>query len=146
VILPALLLATAQPAALPPAEVADVVAAAGVCFDAVASRKVNMARLKQAGWVEVEPGNATYFRREGVSARIAAVANVCSLVAPVASFDDIRAVLSGVDDIVKPDRTEEVKQGILLTKGARKVLFYVGSPTVSASPAVRIDVTYSKGQ
>lgn len=145
-ILTSLLLAAVKPTTLPPAKVADVVAAAGDCFEAAAARKVNTVHLKKAGWVEVEPADGKYFRREGVSARIVALDNVCSLVAPVARFDDVQAVLLQVDDVVKPDHIEEVKQGILLTKGARKVLFYVGSPTVEAAPAVRIDVMYSESR
>jgi hypothetical protein len=146
VILPALLFASTQTASLTPAKVEEVVSAARDCFEAASTRKVNTAHLKQVGWVEVEPADGKYFRRNGVSARIVAIDNVCSLVSPVASFDDVQAVLLRVDDVVKPKRIDEVQQGILLTNGPRKVLFYVGSPTVKASPAVRIDVTYSESR
>jgi hypothetical protein len=118
----------------------------------VAARDVQLSRLTGAGWVEVlnkigkpETAGGHLFRRAGVSAEIAVVGPVCSLVAPVSTFDDVQAALLGIDEEVHPDRIEEVKQGILLYKGARRILFFVGSPTVKTPAAVRIDISYSEG-
>jgi hypothetical protein len=138
--------APAGEADLTPAPVADVVAAAKNCFDAVATKNIDVSRLTSAGWVEAldaagkpETPGGHLFRRTGVSVEIAVVGSVCSLVAPVQSSADVQTTLLKLDDAIHPDRAQEVDGGILLTKGNRSVLFWVGNPTVATSPAVRID-------
>ena len=76
--------------------------------------------------------------------KIAVVGPVCSLVAQVKTFDEVQAVLMAVDDVVGPDRIEEVKEGILFKKGNRELLFWVGSPTTKTPAAVRIDIRNSE--
>jgi hypothetical protein len=154
----AFLIATTAPSEagnskLAPARVSDVVAAAMNCFHAVAMKDVEVSRLTEAGWSEVldsagkpETPGGHIFRRPGLSAEIAVAGPVCSLVAPVTTFDDVQAALLGIDDAVHPDRIEEVKQGILLHKGTRRILFFVGSPTVKSPAAVRIDVMNSESR
>ncbi|RST31789.1 hypothetical protein HMF7854_13805 [Sphingomonas ginkgonis] len=133
---------------LKPASVEDVVAAAMTCLDATTSKGPEVSRLAAAGWVEALDSagrpvtrGGHLFRKPNISAEIAAVGPVCSLVAPVASFDDVKATLSGVDDAVHPDRFKKVDRGILFQKGSHNLLFFVGSPSVKAPAAVRIDVT-----
>jgi len=149
-LLTAFLIATAPAAVghpqLAPTSVSDVVAAAVNCFDAVATKNVEVSRLTGAGWAEVvdssgkpESAGGHLFRRPGLSAEIAVVGPVCSLVAPIQSSDDVQATLLKLDDAIHPDRMQEVSEGIVLTKGNRSMLFWVGNPTVGTPAAVRID-------
>jgi hypothetical protein len=145
-LLPLTLIAAAP--TLTAASVPDVVAAAVNCYEAVSPGTVQISRLTVAGWAEVldksgkpETAGGHLFRRAGFSGEIAAVGRVCSLVAPVKSFDEVQSVLLKLDDAVHPDRTEERSQGIALTKGNKTILFWVGSPTNRTPAAVRIDAT-----
>jgi len=136
-------------AGLAPDGVPDVVAAATACFEAVATKKVDAARLTDAGWVEVpddkpSPNGGHAYRHQGMSGEIVAVGSACSLIAPVKSFDDVKATLLQLDDVVHPDRFEESDEGIVLTKGNRTILFYVGPPTNQTPAAVRIDAMFSE--
>ena len=141
---------TPQP---PPAMVSDVVAGAIKCFEAVASKNVVVSRLTEVGWVELldakgnpeTPGGHVY-RRAGVGAEIAVVGSVCSLVASVRSFDDVKATLLQLDDAIHPDKIEKNDHGILLKKGSRSIMFFVGDVTNQKPAAVRIDAEFSETQ
>ncbi|MBW0007272.1 MAG: hypothetical protein JO335_06115 [Sphingomonas sp.] len=145
--------AAAQPVGgkteLAPAQVPELVAAALNCFESIEASQVNMSRLRSAGWVErldkngqPETAGGHAFQRSGLTAEIAVVGRVCSLVAPVKSFDDVQATLMKLDDAIHPDGIREVKEGILLTKDHRSVLFWVGNPTTRSPAAVRIDASF----
>ena len=138
---------------LTPAKVSDVVSAALNCFDAVTGKKIAISRLTDAGWVELltaggkpETPGGHVFRHTGFSGEIAVVGGVCSLVAPVTSFEDVKATLVQLDSAIHPDKIEENDRGILLKKGNRAIMFLVGNPTIQKPAAVRIDAEFSETQ
>ena len=138
---------------LTPSNVSDVVAAAKKCFEAVTKNDVMLSRLTEAGWVEVldsdgkpETEGGHLFRHPGISAEIAVVGSVCSLVAPVRSFEDVRECLTRLGDVISPEKIEERREGIVLRKDKRSILFWVGSPTTREPAAVRIDTAFSETQ
>jgi hypothetical protein len=129
---------------LPPAAVAQVVNAALDCFKATEAQRVNVDLLVQSGWTRhILPGERTdlgqAYRREGFNGEIAAVGPTCSLVAIVPSYDEVQAVLLGIDDAIHPDRIDEVEGDILLVKDDEQIMFFVGSPTTTKPAAVRVD-------
>jgi hypothetical protein len=141
----ALLLAAPEaPPELPPAGVTQVVDAAVDCFKATKPQHVDVDLLVRSGWTRhILPGERSdlgqAYRRNGFNGEIATVGPTCSLVAIVPSYDEVQAVLLGIDDAIHPDRIDEVKGGILLVKDDEQVMFFVGSPTTTKPAAVRVD-------
>jgi hypothetical protein len=153
VLLIGLALSTPNFSQLPPATVADVVAGAVACFDAVSSKNVELSRLTQGDWVELldskgepETPGGHVFRRANGSGQIVVAGQECSLVAPVKSFEEVKAALLQLDDAIEPDAIEEDSKGVVLMKGSKFVLFHVGNPTTKTPAAVRIDVKYSENR
>jgi hypothetical protein len=98
-------LAPAGSSGPPPAGVADVVAAALLCVDAVATPVIDASVLTKAGWTEHLPRTpgGTAYQKANVNVRIALTGPVCSLVAAVKSPDEVQAALLELDEAVNPD-------------------------------------------
>jgi hypothetical protein len=146
----ALTLAAIAPAASgpPPASVPDVVAAASLCVDAVATPIIDASVLAKAGWTEHLPRSAggTAYQKENVNVRIALIGSVCSLVAAVKSPDEVQSALLELDEVLDPDSYAETDRGIRLTKGKRIIDFLVGPPSNRTPAAVRIDTSHSESR
>jgi hypothetical protein len=144
-----LAVASPDPAVAPPiASVADVVSAASLCVDTVASPHVDPQVLIRAGWTkhgEQTPGGTAY-EKSGVNVRVALVGQGCTLVAMVKSPVEVQEVLLQLDDAVSPDGIAETEQGIRLTKGKRIVDFLVGPPSEQTPAGVRIDIRHSESR
>jgi hypothetical protein len=145
-----LFLAALAPAASapPPASVPDVVAAASLCVDALATPVPDPLVLEKAGWTEQLPRTpgGTAYQKDNVNVRIALIGPVCSLVAAVKTPDEVQAALLSLDAALNPDSFAESDRGIQLTKGKRIIDFLVGAASSRTPAAVRIDTIHSESR